>query len=148
MNASLSGKLASSRVRALFAFVGLGLAALVAVAEGACSNQSEGQRCSTLGENGGSDDCQSPLVCKQKSLLNGAQDDLCCPQNPAQATVPACQSPSSDASIPPSPSDAGDAATDAPTTDSGDGGTDSSSPPADGGDAGPGNDGSADATTD
>jgi len=148
MNASLSGKLASSRMRALFAFVGLGLAALVAVAEGACSNQSEGQRCSTLGENGGSDDCQSPLVCKQKSLLNGAQDDLCCPQNPAQATVPACQSPSSDASVPPSPSDAGDAATDAPTTDSGDGGTDSSSPPADGGDAGPGNDGSADAATD
>jgi len=148
MNASLSGKLASSRIRALFAFVGLGLAALVAVAEGACSNQSEGQRCSTLGENGGSDDCQSPLVCKQKSLLNGAQDDLCCPQNPAQATVPACQSPSSDASVPPSPSDAGDAATDAPATDGGDGGIDSSSPPTDGGDAGPGNDGSADATTD
>lgn len=148
MNASLSGKLPSSRVRALFAFVGLGLAALVAMAEGACSNQSEGQRCSTLGENGGSDDCQSPLVCKQKSLLNGAQDDLCCPQNPAQATVPACQSPSSDASVPPSPSDAGDATTDAPATDGGDGGTDSSSPPTDGGDAGQGNDGSADAATD
>lgn len=148
MNASSSGTLASARMRALFAFVGLGLAALVAVAEGACSNQSEGQRCSTLGENGGSDDCQSPLVCKQKSLLNGAQDDLCCPQNPAQATVPACQSPSSDASVPPSPSDAGDAATDATTADGGDGGTDSSSPPRDGGDGGPTNDGSADATSD
>ncbi len=62
--------------------LGLGLAA-----SSACSNQGEGQRCSTFGENGGNDDCVNGLVCTAKNLLNGAQDDLCCPQDRTPATV-------------------------------------------------------------
>ncbi len=107
----------SFRVRATLAATALALATTFGTFGSACSNQSEGQRCSVLGDNAGTDDCQSvsstgvPLVCKPKTQLNGAQDDLCCPQNPAQATVPACQAPGSSGIVPPPPSEAG------PTTD-------------------------------
>jgi hypothetical protein len=103
----------SFRVRAALTVIVLGLGVGAAVGQSGCSNQSEGQRCSTLGDNAGTDDCQSvsstgvPLICKPKTQLNGAQDDLCCPQNPSEATVPACQAPGSGGIVPPAPSDGG-----------------------------------------
>ena len=103
----------SFRVRAALSVIVLGLAGGAVVGQSGCSNQSEGQRCSTLGDNAGTDDCQSvsstgvPLVCKPKSQLNGAQDDLCCPQDPTKATVPACQAPGSGGIVPPAPADGG-----------------------------------------
>ncbi len=99
------------RVGLAGALLALGLAG--ALGQAACSNQSEGQRCNTLGDNGGNDDCQIGLVCKPKDQLNGAQDDLCCPLTGAP-TVAACQPPGG-GNVVPIPAEAGPDAT--PPTD-------------------------------
>jgi hypothetical protein len=62
------------------------LAAFVAVA--ACSNEAEGEPCST---DNGNNDCQDGLECippRNQQATNAT--DVCCPPNPAQATTPAC----------------------------------------------------------
>jgi|GEM_PF-2493930 len=131
--------LAPVRLGAAMAALALGLAVLVGQAS--CSNQSEGQRCNTLGDNGGNDDCQDGLVCKPKAQLNGAQDDLCCPLT-GTPTVAACQAPGGGAVVPipaetgPSPdATPADTGTDAPadtgTDASTDTGTDASDASAD-----------------
>ncbi len=85
--------------------VGLTIVGASAIFMGACSNQGEGDRCDTQN---GNDDCQDGLICK--SGIN-----VCCPQDPAQATVLQCQAPSTaggEAGIP------GDASVDsAPVSD-------------------------------
>lgn len=100
-----------SAVVALVSAVGV-----VALAGPGCSNQGEGQRCSALGENGGNDDCAAGLVCTRKGLLEGAQDDLCCPVT--GATLPACKPVGGGTTTTP-PSEAGtdDASSDAATGD-------------------------------
>lgn len=95
--------LAPVRLGAATAVLALGLAVLLGQAS--CSNQSEGERCNTLGDNGGNDDCQVGLVCKPKSQLNGAQDDLCCPLT-GTPTVAACQAPGG-GTVVPVPAEAG-----------------------------------------
>ena len=92
--------------------VGLTLVGVSAIFMGACSNQAEGDRCDTQN---GNDDCQDGLVCEPGK-------NICCPQDPATATEPACQAPSTaggEAGIPveASPgtdSSVNDSATDAP----------------------------------
>jgi hypothetical protein len=121
---------------ALFAAHGLALT-LGLVALGACSGESEGQRCSTTddqgGQNGvdsppGSGDCASGLYCYAAGTLGGvaglyAQQEndpsfgICCPAQRSQATTSICAlqptPPSGDAAPPPGAgaSDAGDAGT-------------------------------------
>ena len=57
-----------------------------------CSNQAEGERCDTNGDNGGNDDCQSGLVCVHANQLNGASDsDRCCPPDRSRATADICK---------------------------------------------------------
>jgi len=95
------------RARVLAAVLCLAAAALGSVAAfPGCSNQGEGQRCSTLGENGGNDDCASNLRCTKKDLIEGAQDDLCCPEDLAKSTVAACKARGGGVVAPP-PNDAG-----------------------------------------
>jgi len=64
--------------------VGLTIVGASAIFMGACSNQSQGDRCDTQN---GNDDCQDGLVC-----VSGK--NVCCPQDPAMATVIECQAPS------------------------------------------------------
>jgi hypothetical protein len=80
-----------------------GLLAGLAVA---CSNQGEGERCDTLADNGGNDDCQDGLVCTPGTSLNPPQStDRCCPQDRTQAQTSVCQQPTTsvggDAAPPP-----------------------------------------------
>jgi hypothetical protein len=64
------------------------VAALLFFSFGACQNEGEGKPCDTNAGNGGTDDCQSPLVCT--TGLNNATDPRCCPQDRANATTPEC----------------------------------------------------------
>jgi hypothetical protein len=121
------------------------VAAFVALCLVACSGQSEGQRCSTNDDPGGSDnspgtsDCATGYRCDPAGSLGGAaaqyaseQTDpsfgICCPYDRTKATTSICalqpSPPNSDAA-PPADSGASDAPTsDAPAeTDSGDGGS-------------------------
>jgi hypothetical protein len=81
---------------------------LAALAVPACSNQGEGERCDTRGENGGNDDCLDGLKCTRADTLGtGASADLCCPVDRTKATTAGCKLPPApaggDASIPPLP---------------------------------------------
>ena len=61
------------------------LASMVAVvAMPGCANQGEGERCDV---NNNNDDCASGLTCQ---TIPGQPTTLCCPQPPAQPTVPQC----------------------------------------------------------
>ena len=61
------------------------LASTVAVvAMPGCANQGEGERCDV---NNNNDDCASGLTCQ---TIPGQPTTLCCPQPPAQPTVPQC----------------------------------------------------------
>lgn len=91
-----------------------------------CTNQGEGDRCSTLN---GNDDCQDGLVCTPGSALNPPQNtDICCPSDRSQATTTVCSIGAGDGGQAPLPdaggSDVGsDTATDAPSaTDAADAG--------------------------
>ena len=95
---------ASVRIGLATALLALGLTAVLGQAS--CSNQGEGGRCNVLGDNNGLDDCQTGLVCKPKATLNGAQDDLCCPESTAAATNVLCQAPGGGGVQPPAPADA------------------------------------------
>ena len=87
------------------------LAVLVALPTGACSNQAEGERCDTHGDNGGNDDCKSGLVCVKAALLNGAPaSDRCCPPDRSRSSTDVCRLPSNPVgadSAPPDQTDAG-----------------------------------------
>jgi hypothetical protein len=72
----------------------------------ACSKQGEGERCEL--ENG-YDDCEAPLICKSVAGLNG---QICCPQDPASASVAECRNASSE-------TDAGAPTDTSPAADSG-----------------------------
>ena len=137
------------RARVIFAVCGLAAALAVAVVGGAgCSNQSEGQRCSHLGDNGGNDDCIAPLICKLQSELANAQDDLCCPPAGGAVTVAACTPKGGGVQVtPPNDSGASDSSaadtstadtstadTSAPDTSTPDAAADGSSDAADGAD--------------
>jgi hypothetical protein len=72
------------------------LAGVVAVGSG-CSNQGEGERCTSIrnaeGNSAinGTQDCQDGLVCYPAFNIEATGDyDRCCPANLAQATVEAC----------------------------------------------------------
>ncbi len=68
--------------RALFAGSALLFAALVgALGAHGCSNYGEGERCELDSANGGNDDCQDGLVCRNVGT-NGAR---CCPPDPNAA---------------------------------------------------------------
>lgn len=137
--------LAPVRLGAAMAVLALGL--VVLVGQASCSNQSEGQRCNTLGDNGGNDDCQDGLVCKPKAQLNGAQDDLCCPLT-GTPTVAACQAPGGGAVVP-VPAETGPAPDATPSDASGDAPADTGTDaPADTGTDAPSSDASADAQAD
>jgi hypothetical protein len=51
-----------------------------------CSNQGEGERCSTFNAN---DDCQNGLICLSKEITQ-QPSDLCCPPKPLPPNVPEC----------------------------------------------------------
>lgn len=79
---SLSGSLHVATLALLLA-VGLG------VSTGACSRQSEGERCSPLN---GNQDCDGGLVCTPANELRGGDDgvDRCCPAEESSDTDPRC----------------------------------------------------------
>lgn len=142
----------SFRARVALTMTVLALGAMGVVGQSGCSNQAEGQRCNTQGDNGGTDDCQAvsstgvALVCKPTSQLNGAQDSLCCPQDPSKATVSVCQAPGTGGIVPPAPTATSDASQDSATDTSTSPDTsvlDSSKP-----DTTPGTDASDDGSTD
>jgi hypothetical protein len=66
-----------------------------------CSNQGEGARCDTLGDNAGNGECQDGLVCDPPSQLNGSFDNvgmtfgICCPGDRSLATTTICSIPAS-----------------------------------------------------
>jgi hypothetical protein len=64
----------------------LGLAASLLVP--ACTDEGEGQPCSTLGVNGGDDECQPNLICTTDTLYKGG---VCCPSNRALAITIICK---------------------------------------------------------
>ena len=107
----------------------------------ACSGQGEGERCSTLADNNGNDDCAGSFVCTAKGGLNGVSDvDRCCPADRTKATTLLCQVQSAsgfDAAPPP------DTGTTEAATDTG--GADAAK---DGGADAPADTGSADAPAD
>ncbi len=72
----------------VFGLVVIGAVAFAA----ACSGQGEGERCSTLADNNGNDDCAGSLVCTPAGQLNGTANstDRCCPADRTQATTPVC----------------------------------------------------------
>jgi hypothetical protein len=89
-----------------------GLVSLLACVAGSvvlgpgCFNSSEGQPCSTYGENAGDNECKNGLVCTPYNLLNGGgyTKDVCCPTDRSQSTTVICDLPSNpvpDASPPP-----------------------------------------------
>jgi hypothetical protein len=94
----------------------------------ACSNQGEGERCSSKSENKGAEDCQSGLVCIPVSTDSTNADERCCPADPGQATTAVCKRPSAgqDAAPPPQDSSVPDTT---PPVDSGN----DTSPPTDAG---------------
>lgn len=61
---------------------------------GACSGQTEGERCDVRSDNNGTDDCASNLVCTPSGQLNGSDTDRCCPADRTTATTLVCQIPS------------------------------------------------------
>jgi hypothetical protein len=64
----------------------------VAITIGACSNESEGQPCSTAN---GNDDCNDGLVCvKPPNAAATNAPTVCCPQDLSQATTTECSVPS------------------------------------------------------
>jgi hypothetical protein len=78
------------RVRLAFSLVVCLLSTVVTV--GACSNESEGQPCSTAN---GNDDCDDGLVCvKPPNSAATNAPTVCCPQDLSQATTPECSVPS------------------------------------------------------
>jgi hypothetical protein len=84
------------RLRSAICTAVVALAGVVAVGSG-CSNQGEGERCTSIGNAGGNtatngtQDCQDGLVCYQAFNIQATGDyDRCCPANLAQATVEAC----------------------------------------------------------
>jgi hypothetical protein len=113
--------------QALLAIVVLGGGLALVPATG-CSNQGEGERCNTLSDNNGAEDCQSGLVCTAVGNLGikpfeGAGDGRCCPLARETAMTAVCK-----LSVGAIPSDAGgsDAATDGPE-EGGDSGGDAGS---------------------
>lgn len=125
--------------RALLAFAPLTLAFALFVA---CSNQGEGERCDTQGENNGNSECQSGLRCTPAAELSGSQVDRCCPEVRESATVDICK-PITGSASPPGVVDGGRDAQGDGAVDSGrDAGPDAQ----DGGDAEP--DTGADASVD
>jgi hypothetical protein len=87
-----------------------------------CSNQGEGERCTSRGDNGGNDECQEGLKCTTTGLngvVQGAYEGRCCPPDQTQATTTICQQAASPAG--------GDAAVPTPI-DSGAGAPDTSTP--------------------
>jgi hypothetical protein len=74
-------------------FVSSTLVALfVAIAVGACSNEGEGQPCST---DNGNNDCDDNLECVPPPSGQSVTDapEVCCPVPPAQPTTPECSAP-------------------------------------------------------
>jgi hypothetical protein len=70
--------------------VAISLVALACVlGTGGCSNQSEGDQCSTAN---GNDDCQDGLACVSGAPFN-SNYDRCCPPDPTQVTTQACTPP-------------------------------------------------------
>ena len=69
------------------------LALVVAASAGACSNEGEGQPCSTLN---GNNDCDDGLQCVAPPGGMNATNapEVCCPVPPAQPTTPECSTPS------------------------------------------------------
>ena len=67
----------------------LSLAALASALGVGCSDQGEGERCSTQNNN---DDCTSgTLVCVTAASLGKSENfDRCCPPDPTQVTTSAC----------------------------------------------------------
>ena len=122
--------------RALLAGSALLLAALVgALGAHGCSNYGEGERCELDSANGGNDDCQDGLECRNVGT-NGAR---CCPPDPNAASPGSIcaqrQAPVTNDAAPSTPDsggsadsgkDASDGAADAPVDSSTDAPVDSS----------------------
>ena len=111
---------------ARFAFAGAVLAVGLATT-GACSNQSEGQRCNLDGN--GNDDCIDGLICTSQRDLFGVNSDVCCPGDRTTATTAVCQINHAPVGGNPLPPDSGadasptsDATTSDATSDATDGG--------------------------
>lgn len=102
------------RVRLVAIAAAFALVAILTLG-GGCSNQGEGERCDTRGQNNGTDDCQSGLQCFKPSDLNGVPTTdqytgRCCPPDRTRATTDVCRlgstpvgadaAPPADASLP------------------------------------------------
>jgi len=125
-------------VKNRFIVVLVAIGAGLLLATPACSNQAEGERCDTRGDNFGNDECDDNMRCTPAVELTGSATDRCCPNNRAQSETAICKVPGNPIggdAAPPSDAAAGDAsASDGNVTV--DTGSDAPVVPADAGDAG------------
>lgn len=90
--------------------------AIVGAVATACQGSSEGQPCSTLGNDMGDSECKDGLVCTPQGLLNGGYTkDVCCPSNRATATTLICMLPANPVPDAGPPADVGSPDTSADT---------------------------------